>query len=48
MTVSEWAKRIGLKACTIYYRINSGWTAHQALELPLYSSIKGGAHANAV
>lgn len=35
LSVTEWAKRTGLKAKTIYMRLNIGWTVERTLEAPL-------------
>lgn len=34
-SVSEWARRTGLKNKTIYMRLNSGWTIEDTLEKPI-------------
>jgi len=34
-SVSEWARRTGIKAKTIYMRLNSGWSVEDALEKPI-------------
>lgn len=35
LTVSQWARRCGLSAGTLWARLNTGWTAEEALTLPL-------------
>lgn len=35
LSITEWAKRTGLKDKTIFMRIRSGWTVERALERPL-------------
>lgn len=35
-TVMQWADEVGVKAGTLYYRLNQGWSVADALQTPVY------------